>query len=217
MLELMKRFSLMGSEWVLWLLVVLSVISVAIMIERSIRMILARTDADALMKRLLPKLSKGEFEAALKELEPIGNKPVVQVLREGLKNAGHGTAVAREVMSAQIELERQNLMKYLSFLGTVGANAPFIGLFGTVLGIIKAFHDLAQASQQGPSVVMAGISEALVATAIGLLVAIPAVVAFNYFRTLANGILSDCERTMQILLAFIETANQTNTHETEKN
>jgi biopolymer transport protein ExbB len=70
----------------------------------------------------------------------------------------------------------------LIVLGTLGNNAPFIGLFGTVLGIIKAFSDLAENTQGGADVVMAGISEALVATAVGLIVAIPAVIAFNYFN-----------------------------------
>ena len=91
-------------------------------------------------------------------------------------------------MTAAIEgvktRERLRLERRLPFLATLGSNGPFVGLFGTVLGIIKAFHDLAATAGTagaGASTVMAGISEALVATAIGLLVAIPAVVAFNYF------------------------------------
>ena len=74
--------------------------------------------------------------------------------------------------------ERRVLERWMLLLGTLGNNAPFIGLFGTVLGVIKAFHDLAQ-SGAGPEVVMAGLSEALVATAVGLLVALPCVFAFN--------------------------------------
>jgi biopolymer transport protein ExbB len=75
-----------------------------------------------------------------------------------------------------------DLEKHLGILGTLGNNAPFIGLFGTVLGIIKAFADLAKNQGGGAAVVMAGIAEALVATAVGLLVALPAVVAFNIFQ-----------------------------------
>jgi biopolymer transport protein ExbB len=88
-----------------------------------------------------------------------------------------------EILAAAMARERPNYERFLSFLGTLGNNAPFVGLFGTVLGIIKAFHDLAanQASG-GASTIMAGISEALVATAVGLMVAIPAVIAFNYFN-----------------------------------
>jgi biopolymer transport protein ExbB len=72
--------------------------------------------------------------------------------------------------------------KHLGILGTLGNNAPFVGLFGTVLGIIKAFADLAKNQGGGAAVVMAGIADALVATAVGLLVALPAVVAFNVFQ-----------------------------------
>ena len=80
-----------------------------------------------------------------------------------------------------MESERLRYERGLAFLGTLGSNAPFVGLFGTVLGIIRAFHDLAANSAQGAQAVMAGIAEALVATAVGLLVAIPAVAAYNAF------------------------------------
>ncbi|MBM3274146.1 MAG: MotA/TolQ/ExbB proton channel family protein [Candidatus Sericytochromatia bacterium] len=91
--------------------------------------------------------------------------------------------------------ERNAAERGLVILGTLGNNAPFIGLFGTVLGIIKAFHDLAQSASQGPSAVMAGISEALVATAVGILVAIPAVIAFNL-----------CQRQIRVLDYQLEEA-----------
>ena len=80
--------------------------------------------------------------------------------------------------------------KNLHILATIGNNAPFVGLFGTVLGIIKAFHDLSEQTGTGPQTVTSGISEALVATAVGLLVAIPAVIAFNLFqRRVKSGLL----------------------------
>jgi biopolymer transport protein ExbB/TolQ len=90
-----------------------------------------------------------------------------------------------QVIASTVARERPQYERYLSFLGTLGNNAPFIGLFGTVLGIIKAFHDLGNMGAKGAAIqqtVMAGISEALVATAVGLAVAIPAVVAFNVFN-----------------------------------
>jgi biopolymer transport protein ExbB len=91
------------------------------------------------------------------------------------------------------------------FLGTLGNNAPFIGLFGTVLGIIKAFHDLAGGQAGGPSVVMAGISEALVATAVGLIVAIPAVVAFNIFSRRVRVRMSQAEWMAHLAVAELKT------------
>jgi len=107
-------------------------------------------------------------------------------LRKQLKGANY--PAPHHIMAAAVEgakaHERLRLERHLAFLATLGSNGPFIGLFGTVLGIIKAFHDLAAggAGGAGASTVMAGISEALVATAVGLMVAIPAVVAFNYFN-----------------------------------
>ena len=89
-------------------------------------------------------------------------------------------------MDGYVAGQRQKLDQGLVVLGTLGNNAPFIGLFGTVIGIIKAFHDLASAPQGGPSVVMSGISEALVATAVGLMVAIPAVIAYNTFQRIVK-------------------------------
>jgi biopolymer transport protein ExbB len=87
-----------------------------------------------------------------------------------------------EVVAARVERTRLDYERRLVFLGTLGNNAPFIGLFGTVLGVIRAFADLAaHPGAGGAATVMAGISEALVATAVGLFVALPAVVMFNLY------------------------------------
>src|SRR5262249_26024629 len=108
----------------------------------------------------------------------------------GLAVLSQGPEMVEEVMAATMASERPRYDRFLSFLGTLGSNAPFVGLFGTVLGIIKAFHDLGAVAIRGSAIqqtVMTGISEALVATAVGLAVAIPAVVAYNLFtRSLKN-------------------------------
>jgi biopolymer transport protein ExbB len=96
---------------------------------------------------------------------------------------------------------RVDLERNLGVLGTLGNNAPFIGLFGTVLGIIKAFADLSRNSIGGAGAVMAGISEALVATAVGLMVAIPAVIAFNYFQAKVRKSLSRVDAVAHMVLA----------------
>ncbi len=98
-------------------------------------------------------------------------------------NAAKGPEAVREVIAGTVERARIDYELRLAFLGTLGNNAPFIGLFGTVLGIIRAFVDLAKnPAATGAGTVMAGISEALVATAVGLFVALPAVVAYNLFQ-----------------------------------
>ncbi len=150
-------FTLHGAGWVLWLLIVLSVASLAIMLERWWFFRKYAVARAGLAREIRMMLSESDPDRAL------GDKELTAAV-EGAK--------ARE----RLRLERN-----LAFLATLGSNGPFIGLFGTVLGIIKAFHDLAGSQAGGASTVMSGISEALVTTAVGLLVAIPAVVAFNYF------------------------------------
>lgn len=151
-----------GAQWVLWLLIALSVASVAVMLERWWYF---RTH----------RLAPASLAADVRTL-----------LRESSRASGFTEAPPTVELTAAVEgakaRERLRLERNLAFLATLGSNGPFIGLFGTVLGIIKAFHDLAGSELgAGASTVMSGISEALVATAVGLMVAIPAVVAFNYF------------------------------------
>jgi biopolymer transport protein ExbB len=179
--EHILAFTLLGSEWVLWLLVLLSILSVAIMVERGIAMSGRVVDFDALAGKLQERIAAGDLKAAGELLgEP--KSPEVRVALLGLEQLPRGVTPAVEAMASARSRERLALEKHLGILGTLGNNAPFIGLFGTVLGIIKAFADLSRNQGGGAAVVMAGIAEALVATAVGLLVALPAVVAFNIFQ-----------------------------------
>jgi biopolymer transport protein ExbB len=120
---------------------------------------------------------------------------------EGLNHREGGLGSIQEATTAYLLRQRKLLDRGLVVLATLGNNAPFIGLFGTVLGIIKAFHDLGTNPAGGAQVVMAGISEALVATAIGLLVAIPAVIAFNYFQRQIKVISTDAQAMVSTLVA----------------
>ena len=105
-----------------------------------------------------------------------------RVLKAGAEAGARGGAdSAEEALAGAMVIERTRLSRGLIIIGSTGANAPFIGLFGTVLGIMRAFADLSMETDEAAASVMAGISEALVATAVGLLVAIPAVVLFNTF------------------------------------
>jgi biopolymer transport protein ExbB len=171
-------FTLHGGGWVLWLLIGLSVLSITVMLERFWYFATHRINATQLADDM----------RALLDSHPGDDGP------DALQGAMAG-ARAKE----KLRLERR-----LAFLGTLGSNAPFIGLFGTVLGIIKAFHDLAGSQSGGPSVVMAGISEALVATAVGLMVAIPAVVAFNYFNRRVRARMTEVEWMAHLALGLIK-------------
>lgn len=117
----------------------------------------------------------------------------------GKRNEGEDSVI--RAMEVTLRSEVESLQSYLGVLGTIGSTAPFIGLFGTVLGIIRAFQSLAVDSPQGVFAVADGISEALVATAAGLFVAIPAVMAYNYFMRRSKGLSLDLER---MAIEFIE-------------
>jgi biopolymer transport protein ExbB/TolQ len=175
-LDLMLRA---GSSWVLYLLMGLSVAAVAVMIER-LWFFLQERRPPGVLDETLTILRKSGAAAALARLADARSMEAA-VGRECLLYAVDGMAAVEEHKAAAIERERARYESRLAFLGTLGNNAPFIGLFGTVLGIIRAFHDLAGASMQGTQAVMAGIAEALVATGIGLLVALPAVATYNAF------------------------------------
>ena len=198
--EQFMNFTLLGAEWVLWLLIGLSVLSIGIMIERALFFQARGVDPDEViadLKRALEDDDAGTFEKkwAASEAMP------AQVARRGLASSERGTDAAAEAMNSEKTRARRDHERYLIVLGTLGNNAPFIGLFGTVLGIIKAFDDLAGNSQGGADVVMAGISEALVATAVGLVVAIPAVIAFNYFNRRVRAAVTTTDEVAHALLS----------------
>jgi biopolymer transport protein ExbB len=166
------------AEWVLYLLAALSVVSLAVVLERTVYFTTRRLPNS---DDLLLQLAKGELDK-VKAHVANANGMEAAVLREGLAWAEKGPDSVEEVINATLARERPRYERFLSVLGTLGANTPFIGLFGTVLGIIKAFKDLGVSGAKGAEVqstVMAGISEALVATAVGLAVAIPAVIFYN--------------------------------------
>ncbi len=126
--------------------------------------------------------------------------------RACFSHADDGVAAVEERKAGAIEQERGRYERRLAFLGTLGNNAPFIGLFGTVLGIIRAFHDLAGNSLQGTQAVMSGIAEALVATGVGLLVALPAVAAYNIFTRQVERAASASEVLAHEILALLKAA-----------
>ena len=187
--ERLTAFALLGATWVMWLLVVLSIFSVAIILERVYFFIATRDDIAALRERLIAALDRGDTEKASKQLAE--SKSIeAMVARAGLAAADHGAESAQEKMQGEQHLARLLMEKNLAFLGTVGNNAPFVGLLGTVIGIIRAFHSLNESQGKVTASLMADVGEALVATAIGILVALPAVASFNFFQRIIKGRLA---------------------------
>jgi biopolymer transport protein ExbB/TolQ len=136
----------------------------------------------------LLKMQRAMGDGDLKEAAKITKSysGAASVVVQAALSGPSGKVERRAVATRTLEREVASLEERLSTLGTIGSTAPFIGLFGTVMGVMRAFRDLATASNAGPGIVMLGISEALVATAAGLAVAIPAIIAYNYFTAKAN-------------------------------
>jgi biopolymer transport protein ExbB len=200
--ERILGFTLLGSEWVLWLLIALSLLSVTIMVERGIFLAGGKIDFESLAKELLSFLRDGDAAGARRALT--GKRaPEAQIAAAGIEQYGRGAEAMSEAMASVKARLRLDLERNLGVLGTLGSNAPFIGLFGTVLGIIKAFADLSKNQQGGAAAVMSGISEALVATAVGLMVAIPAVIAFNYFQQRVRGSISRVDSMAHLILSSV--------------
>jgi biopolymer transport protein ExbB len=197
-LDLMLRA---GSRWVLWLLIALSLCAVAVMIERIWFFIQERRPREQLDAALGVLRASGPA-AALRRLAGLPSMEAA-VARGCLERAGDGAAAVDERRVALVETERARYEKRLAFLGTLGNNAPFVGLFGTVLGIIRSFHDLSGGSMQNTQAVMAGIAEALVATGVGLVVALPAVATYNAFMRHCEATASAADALAHDILAYL--------------
>jgi biopolymer transport protein ExbB len=204
-----------GAGWVLWLLFGLSLLSVVVSIERWLYYRAKSEGVRELAARLDASLSKGAFDAALELLGPARSVSAA-VAKAGLRLAPRGVHAADKGMQSALALERTALEVRLTYLGTLGNNAPFIGLFGTVIGVILAFEELGQAtgtgtgsaSQVASAAVMAAIAEALVATAVGIAVALPAVAMYNYFQRRATVLLDDAEALASLVLAYLSTPSR---------
>jgi biopolymer transport protein ExbB len=211
---LQKLMTNFGAGWVMWLMIVLSVVSVAIMLERGWFYWSLRDDIGKLAQKLREDLRRGDYDAARTALERSPSAEAAVVVA-GLLEADRGARAAEEAMNGAMALQRIKLERRLAFLGTLGNNAPFIGLFGTVIGVVEAFEQLgrqsthvaanaaAAASATAPQEVMAAIAEALVATAIGLVVAIPAVAMYNFYQRLAKSILANTSALSHVLLSYL--------------
>lgn len=174
-----------------FVLLVISILSWWIIIERIIRFYQIKTDTKEFMEKIKKMIYKKDFDGAIMLAESTPG-PVAAVILTGLKNRELDREKMEASMQRELNFEAERMQKYLDILGTIGNVTPFIGLFGTVLGIIRAFHDLSLATGGGPSVVANGIAEALVATAMGLFVAVPAVIAYNLFVKKIDSIEMKC-------------------------
>jgi biopolymer transport protein ExbB len=206
-----------GTAWILWLLAGLSAVSLAIIVERWIFLRARDGDLERLARDLDGPLEQQDWKRAITRLD---SEPVTAtaIASAGLKLANKGPGAVEKAMDSAVALERRKLERGLAFLGTLGHNAPFVGLFGTVVGVIHAFEELGHsapghaaaagagagaAGQVASQMVMGAIAEALVATAVGILVALPAVAAYNFFQRRVTMILSGSEVLSNLVLAYL--------------
>jgi biopolymer transport protein ExbB/TolQ len=183
LIERLLKIALLGSEWVLYLLVGLSVVSLATMVERWVFFLRRRDNLDLLRRKLTARLDAGEVREAAQVLEQ-SRSIEARLALEALRWAYAGPEAIADAVDAELLRQKKELERGTHLLGTLGNNAPFVGLLGTVLGVIIAFDALGGTGQNMGAMgnVMAGIAEALVATGVGLFVALPAVVAYNLIQ-----------------------------------
>jgi biopolymer transport protein ExbB/TolQ len=195
------------SEWVLWLLLGLSLLSVAVMVERWYFYRKRKIDFDAVKNDFTKALEKGDFDAASKVLDKHDSLET-NVTLAGLRGYEKGPESVEDLIAGAMSRGKGEYERRLSILATLASNAPYIGLFGTVLGIVRSFKEMSKDLANASSGVMGGIAEALVATAVGLLVAIPAVVAFNVFKGMVKDSVSNTESLTRVLMAELKSASK---------
>ncbi len=201
LIENLAPLLLIVEKALLALLVFLEACIIGIFVWRLRGYAVAGSDADKWMKALTqglvspsgPKLDVNEKDAATVS---------GRVVKTGLANFALAPEALEKVFEAQESVEKRELEKGVAFLGTVGANAPFLGLTGTVLGILVAFDRFAASGGRGSSEVMVAISQSLIATALGLLVAIPAVVFYNILRNRGKTILDRSREIRALIMAW---------------
>ena len=196
------EFAQLGANWVLWLLVILSVASVGIMIDRALWLRGRDTDIERFARELRGALERNEVERFVEKYKDDAAIPVRVALR-GLAERVRGADAAGEAMHGERLHWRKEADKHLIILGTLGNNVPFVGLFGTVLGVINAFEHLRVNTAAAQDKTLDLIAEALTATAFGLLVAIPAVIAFNYFNRRIRVLMTGADQCAHTLLSLL--------------
>jgi biopolymer transport protein ExbB/TolQ len=202
------KVAMLGSTWVMYLLLALSVASIAVMVERWWFFRKRGTGGEEVCDALIDLLAQGdrtEAEGLLRRHESLE----AEVLLASLRWAQGGPDALSAGIDGEMTKRRRELESGMTLLGTLGNNAPFVGLLGTVIGVIVAFADLAGGSNKVQmDKVMGGIAEALIATGVGLFVAIPAVVAYNFYQKKITDIednVASISKRLSALLAAVGT------------
>lgn len=205
LIERLLKVALLGSSWILYLLLTLSVVSLSTMVERFLFFRRRSGNVRELRQKLALRLDADDLEGATRLLERDPSFEA-EVAREALRWAPSGPEAMADAVDSALALAKKELERGLNFLGTLGNNAPFVGLFGTVLGVIMAFSALGKNGQNTGAMggVMAAIAEALVATGVGLFVALPAVVAYNVIQKRIGEIETNALALTKLISAYLK-------------
>jgi len=177
----------------MYVLLFCSVLSLGVIIDRLVSYgKKSRVKLPAFMDGIREMIRKRDFEGAMVKCRET-DAPFAKVALAGLEKAGRTEKLIGNVMERQIAIEVGGLERLTSIVGTIGNIAVYIGLFGTVLGIIRAFRDISAAGSGGMDVVIGGVAEALITTATGLAVAVPSVILYNYFSKRIERFETDME------------------------
>jgi biopolymer transport protein ExbB/TolQ len=204
----------LGASVVMYVLMGLSVLSIGVIVERWWYFRRRRLDVMNTTAALETSLREGDVDGAIATLEK-GRSIEAEIIGEALRWYRSGAGAVEQILSKAIKQRRKSFEAGLLFLGTLGNNAPFIGLFGTVLGIVTAFRELGNTqsgSSSGMGNVMGGIAEALIATAIGILVALPAVIAYNVFQKKAVEVEDNAGALGNVVLAALASEASVGSH-----
>lgn len=203
----LQKFALMGASWVLYLLLAMSIFSIGIICERVLYFRAHSGDTTALGEALLRFLKAGDLtsaEALLKNSKTVE----ASILLPALDWFDGGPESVSEALEGATVKKRGELERGLTSLGTLGNNAPFVGLFGTVIGVIQAFHMLGSSGGGGNQAAMGNvivaISDALIATGVGLIVALPAVVGYNLAQKKVSSIENNVSVISRQILALLK-------------
>jgi biopolymer transport protein ExbB len=207
LIQTFLRLAQLGAEWVMWLLIAMGFVAAVLVFERLYLYMSTKIDVTRLARKLMVALQAGRLDDA-QALVQKGRGIEERVIADALALYREGPDAVEEMVQASLIKERQRYERSLSYLGTVGSNAPFIGLLGTVIGVILAFAELGRNPKGGLEVVGPGISEALVATAVGLVVAIPSLMSFNWMKGLLKRRLADSDFLARIVVTQLKRKHQ---------
>lgn len=198
LLELVDpRFS-----WVMTLLLVVSVLAIALIIERFIYFGKRRANANQFFEKVKETFATGGIPEVLALVKNY-DTPLAYITRVGFENYNLPEDLIAEMMESEILVQRTRMERFMAGLNTMGNVSPLLGLLGTVIGLIKAFMEIARTGSGGPDVVAQGVGEALYTTAFGLIIAVPTIFAYNYFAKKATDIADEMEAFMRKILKLI--------------